>query len=363
MDERVFRVQFGEPIPTWDGVHRLPISGHVGPECKDSATVHRINSAYMDISEQPQMLRHWLAGGIQTAILFSSICLLFSIALMAGHFPRVTGTPRYFNALMCFGFGIGFLYFACKFGRDEMFSLTRRPIRFNRLEKKIFALRRRRFLSPAEKGDITWEIPWDDEAFFCIHKGPRNSEHANTYHIRCYQVDEAGNVVRGFAMGREWKDLDGLNDLLCQWNYWCQYMNEGPSNLPQPLLFLTEKEDLFESFLYCMYEEGFALSANQRIILLPFIAWMTFHRVVALWTCREPIWPPEVEKLSVVEDNDVYRQPAGVTPIGWAKTAQAHQTQVYPLDPRQPTLHWSGEPDGFKNAELWRAEVAPGNQY
>ena len=361
MDERVFRAQAGKPIPLWDSMHRLPISGCVGPECKDSATVHRINSIYMDVSEQPHMMRQWLAGGIQTAIFFGAICLAFSIALVANHFPLITGPGRYFAASISFFPALGFFYFACKFGRDEMFSLMRRPIRFNRQDQKIFALRRRRFFSSSDKGDVTWEIAWNDQAFFCIHRGPKNSEHANTYHIRCYEMDEAGNVVRGFAIGREWKDLDGVNDLLCQWNYWCQYMNDGPSNLPQPLLFLSDKESLFESFLYCMYEEGFALSASQRIILLPFIAWMTFHRVIALWTCREPIWPSEVEKVSIVENNDAYRQPAGDTPIGWAETTQAHQTKAYPLDPRQPTLRWSGEPDGFKNAERWTAEVAPGN--
>lgn len=361
MDERVFRVQLGKPIPTWDRAHRLPILGCVGPECRDSATVHGINSTYMQVSEQPQMMRQWLAGGIQTAIFFGTVCLAFSIAIIANHFPYVSGPERFIDASICFFPAMGFFYVACKFGLDEMFSLTRRPIRLNRLEKKVFALRHRRFFSATKNGDVAWEIPWNDEAFFCIHRGPPNSEHANTYHIRCYQVDQTGNVARGFAIGREWKDLDGLNDLLCQWNYWCQYMNEGPSNLPQPLLFLAEKEDLFESFLYCMYEQGFAVSANQRIILLPFIAWMTFHRVLALWTCREPIWPLEVEKVSVVENNDVYRQPAGDTPIGWAKTTQAHQTKSYPLDPRQPTLHWNGEQDSFKNAELWMAEVAPGN--
>lgn len=362
MDERVFRLKIGEPIPTWDRMHRLPISGCVGPECKDSGTVHRINSTYMDVTDQPHIMRHWLAGAIQTAILFSLALLAFSIALVVGHFPAVTGPGRYFDASICFFPAMGFLYVAFKFGRDEMFSLTRRPIRFNRLEKKIFAVRRRRFFSSPEQGDVTWEVSWNAESFFCIHKGPKNTEHSESYHIRYYQIDAAGNVIRGFSLGREWKDLDGLDDLLCQWNYWCQYMNDGPSDLPKPLLFLAEKEDLFESFLYCMYETGFGLSARLRVVLLPFFCWMTLHRVLALWTCRPPIWPAEIEQVSVVSDNDIYRQPTGLTPVGWAKTSQANLTEAYPSDPRRPTLHWTGEKDGLKNAALWSVEVGPGSK-
>ena len=361
MDERVFRIKSGEPVPSWDLAHRLPISGHVGPECKDSATVYKVNSTYMDVSEQPHMMRQWLAGAIQVAAVFSLMFFAFSIAMMAGYFPLIKGFSLYFITSLGMIPSAGFAYFASKFGRDEMFSLTRRPIRFNRAEKKIYAVRHRRFFFSANEGDITWEIPWNEDAFFCIHRGPQNSEHEDSYHIRWYEIDKDGNVVKGFAIGREWQDLDGMNDLLCQWNYWCQYMNDGPSELPQPLLFLTEKENLFESFLYCMYEVGFGWSAKARIPFLPFFCWMTIHRVASMWTCRLPVWPAEIEKVSVVSDKDVYRQPSGETPIGWAQTSQAHLTGAYPLDPRRPTPHWRGETDGLKNAARWAGSVAPGN--
>lgn len=55
------------------------------------------------------------------------------------------------------------------------------------------------------------------------------------------------------------------------------------------------------------------------------------------------------------------QQPIGDMPVGWAATSQAHKTQTYPLDPRSKTPNWHGEEDSFKNAELWRAEIAPGN--
>lgn len=111
--------------------------------------------------------------------------------------------------LICNGF---FCLFKMEIWTRRVFSLTRCPIRFNRARKKIYAIRRRRFFSAVQMGNITWEVPWNEDAiFFCIHKGPQNTEHHNTYHIRYYEVDKNGNVVQGFALGREWQDLDGMS--------------------------------------------------------------------------------------------------------------------------------------------------------
>ncbi|MYN17114.1 hypothetical protein GTP81_10160 [Rugamonas sp. FT107W] len=361
MDERVFKVKVGVPIPEWDSRHRLPIAGFVGPECKDSGTIFRINSTYMDVSEQPHMMRQWLAGGILTAIAFSIIFFWFFVFVVFFSPQKLREGGHVFFAIQLAVSAIGFAYFSFKFGRDEIFSLTRRPIRFNRVEKKIYAVRRRKFFSAAVDGDVIWEVPWSENTIFCVHSGRKNSADEDTYHIRCYELDAKGNVIRGFAIGREWDELDGMNDLLCQWNYWCWYMNEGPSELPQPLLFLSEHEGFFESFLYCMYEVSFGLAASLRIFLLPFFAWMAIHRILALWTCRPPVWPKNVERVSLVEKDDPFLQPTGGTPVGWAQTSQAHRTNSYPSDPRRKIPDWTGIKDGFKNAKQWQAEVAPRN--
>lgn len=361
MDERIFGVKIGFPIPFWDANHRLPRSGCVGPECKDSATIYRINSIFMDVTEQPHMMRQWVAGGVLTAFFFSIAFFVFLIYVIADSDGSDLDTWSIIIIAELSAAVIGFAYVAFKFGRDEIFSLTTRPIRFNRFEQKIYAVRRRRFFADQHDGDVVWEVPWDDKAIFCVHRGKENSDHSDSYHIRCYQLDDNGMVLRGFAIGREWQELDGLNDLLCQWNYWCAFMNEGPSLLPKPLIFLTDRETIFESFLYCMYEVGFGLSARLRIILFPFFCWMTILRVFSLWTCRAPKWPTEITKVSQVSGNDPYREPTGTTPVGWAATLQAHQNDSYPTDPRSPVFGWKGDDDGLENAKRWESEVAPRN--
>jgi hypothetical protein len=361
MDERIFRVKIGHPIPDWDFKHRLGINRPVAPECKDSATTHRINSNFMDVSEQPHMSRQWVAAGTLIAINFFAVCVGFCLFFYGMGDKLESEFWLKFSTFMVICGAFGFGYVACKYGRDELFSLTRRPIRFHRVKKKIYAIRRRRFFSSASMGDITWEVPWSEHSIFCIHRGPQNSEHESTYHIRYYEVDKNNDVVRGFAIGREWHDIDGMNDLLCQWNYWCWYTNNGPQDLPKPLLFLTEKESLYESFLYCMYDFGFSLHPTIRKIMLPYFSGVTLIRLAALWTCRAPIWPSEIKKISQVGDADPYNQPAGNMPIGWAETLKAHVDKTYPSDPRCCIPDWTGEPDAMKNAHLWMGERSPQN--
>ena len=138
-------------------------------------------------------------------------------------------------------------------------------------------------------------------------------------------------------------------------------MNRGPAKIPKPLLFLSEREGILESFLYCMYEVGFGVSPKVRIMFFPMFCCLTMLRVLTLWTCREPIWPPHVQKISQVQAPDPYLQPAGDTPVGWAKTSQAHKSALYPSDPRCKVPDWHGEADGFKNAKHWQGKTAPNN--
>ncbi|NUT63800.1 DUF6708 domain-containing protein [Herbaspirillum sp. C9C3] len=353
MDERIFQFKAGRPIPEWDLKHRLSINNPVGPECKDTSTIFRINSTFMDVTDQPFRERQWLAGGVLVSCL-GVVGGMWSYYLTRVLYPDAGGI---LGDLYCLVITFLFGYFAFRHGRDEFFSLKRRPIRFNRKEKKIYAIRRRRFFAKPGQGDITWEVPWDENAIFCIHRGYSN--HRNTYHIRHYEVDEEGNVVRAFAIGREWEQKENLQGLLSQWNYWCWYMNRGPEDLPKPPLFFCERESAMESFLFCLYDFGASASAAYRIAMMPFILLLTSHRLMALWTCRDPIWPAAVEKVSVVRPGDPYDEPSRSTPVGWGDTLLAIERNEYPYDPQKEVNEWLGEKDPAVNALLWSEDAPP----
>ena len=353
MDERVFRAKVGSPMPAWDAAHRLPLTGNVGPEIADSGTVFRVNSTFMDVSDQTHMIRQWYAGGALFACVMAVLFSYGAIVILFTHPPRrpdvwATAATAVFVLSLLFFFGV-----AIRLGRDEFFWLTRRPIRFNRGAQKIYAIRHRRYRNAAVAGDICWEIPWDERSVFCVHRGPAKLDLGEHFHIRCYQLDEKDNVLRAFAVGREWQGIDGMRDLLAQWNYWCAYMNNGPEGLPPPLLYLAEYEDVGESFLCCLYELGLKLGPAIRAIFSPFAAALTSPRLISMWTCRDPVWPKGVLEVSAVRTGDAHAQPIGGTPVGWAETARARAAGRYPLAPHCISVEWSGEADPIINAQRW----------
>lgn len=356
MDERAFPYKAGQPIPAWDLLHRLPTMAPVGPDCQDTATLFRMNSTFMDVTDQPYMIRQMLAGGVLVAIY--GVCTYLRLGFHLSSLERDHLAAGLVNVwLLLFVAVTTFAYLGIKFGRDEFFALKRRPIRFNRKEQKIYTIRRRRFFSKPGEGDVTWEVPWNAQSIFCIHKS--NKSRDNAYHIRHYEVDDNGNVVRAFAIGRQWDGRENVQGLLAQWNYWCAYMNHGPENLPSPPLFFSENEDARESFLFCRYSFGFQTTSFTRTLLMPLIVPLTAFRLIALWTCRDPIWPEAVQAVSAIAAGDRYDEPRGRTAIGWAETGVSAECDEWPFAPSAATTHWQGEMDAATNAGIWTKDTAP----
>ncbi|WP_082507614.1 DUF6708 domain-containing protein [Duganella sp. Root336D2] len=359
MDERVFPQKRGYPIPEWNMNHRLPLDIKVGPLCADDGTVFRINSKYMDVCDQPFCSRQWAVGGFFIALMGTGAAFFFSMTPVLQNWLAsgdISGSIQIFAIFLPAALGFGYLTFHV--GRDEFFSLTRRTIRFHRQEKKLFLIRRRRFLAKPGAGDICWEVPWSDRTIFCVHKGKMNG--FNNYQIMGYVLDEAGLVERAFAIGKDWLGDLGLEYLLAQWNYYCTYMNDGPENLPSPMLYLSEKEDIRESFLHCVYEIDHSAGIVFRTIFMPAFLGLTFFRILSLSTCRAPIWPANVERLCSLDAGEIHAQPTGTTPIGWAATVHAKRRNEYPHFPRMEIIGWSGKSES-RNAELWAEDTSPLN--
>ena len=356
MDERVFLYTTGVPVPEWDLRHRLPIYRPVGPVCQDTATIFRINSTFMDVTDQPYMGRQ--ATAIVTLFLVLVAVTVIGIIGLVIHVtkPEIDGFTMSFFGLL-FTFMSGFAYAAWRLGRDEFFSLKRRPIRFNRKQNKIYAVRRRRFFAKAGEGDVTWEAPWNERSIFCVHR--RKADGGASYHIRHYTVDHQGNVLRAFAIGRVWHGDSTLPGLLSQWNYWCEYMNHGPERLPKPALFMSEKETVSESFLFCMYALCGDDGIVARILLMPLILLLAAVRSLSMWTCRDPVWPKAVDAVSVIAPDDRFDQPSGDTPVGWGQTAVAREGGAWPREEMRKEEQWHGMQDVMQNGLLWAEASAP----
>ena len=353
MDERVFHAKVGHAIPEWDYRHRLPISGCIGPELRDSGTIFRINSTFMDVSDQPHMIRHWLACASLIACL-SMLIFLYAATTVLIIYPPTHGDAVDIAMVALVTLSpIFFGFITVKLGREEFFSLTRRPIRFNRKNKKIYAIRKREHTGGHITGDICCEVPWGQESMFCVHKGPAKLGLHEHYHIRCYRLDAAGNVLSSFALGREWQGTAGMRDLLAQWNYWCDYMNIGPEKLPRPLLYLSEYEDLSEAISYCGYGTGSDMGKGVRTFYAPFAIFLSIFRMISMSTCRQPVWPDEVLDVSRVAISDPYDEPKSTTPVGWVATEKA-LVGLYLQTPFGINYEWNGDSDPIANAQRWQ---------
>jgi hypothetical protein len=350
MDERLMKNCIGKPVPEWDIAHRLPVDQAIGPDIQDASGIFKINSLYMDVIEPSLLERQWFATAIPIGL--AGICVgPYIYWLTEIRYPYSASTLGDIFALCI---SLSFAAIVWKFGRDLFFALRRRPVRFHRGERKLYAIRKRRFFARPGQGDVVWEAPWSRESIFCLHR--EVSTFGELFHIRHYTVDDHGNVTRVFSIGREWMPASEVELALAQWNYWCKYMNEGPADLPKPMLFHTEDETPRESFLFSLYGLGLRAPVIWRIVTMPIVLVFTVLRILANATCRDPVWPEAIQRNCTVSPDDPYAEPRPGTPVGWGDTVLAQQRGEYPNDPKARMKGWFGEQDGERHAATWLKE-------
>ncbi len=348
MDERVMRKCIGKRVPEWDLTHRLPINRSVGPDVQDFGSTFSTNSKFMDVIEPSFLEKQWFITGVVLAFLFigtGPYIYSFTHADPAPAFWMIV-----FNVLALVPVAL-FGSIVWKLGRGLFFGLRYRPIRFHRETRKLYAMRARRFFAKPGQGDVIWEAPWTEDSIFCLHR--EDTSFGTIFHIRHYTVDDHGNVTRVFSIGREWTGTRQVEMALAQWNYWCAYMNDGPNGLPKPMLFHTQRETLRESFLFSMYSFGMRAPVFVRLLMMPLILVFTVMRIMANATCRDPVWPDAIERISAIDSGDPYAEPRRGTPVGWGDTVLAQQRGEYPNDPKARAEGWAGEPDGRVHATTW----------
>jgi hypothetical protein len=317
-----------------------------GPEIKDFGTIFCIGSAFSDVVEPSFLERQWSVTGVVVALLFmGSGPYVYYFTHSNGGSGDLTMNCLALVAVLLFG------TIVWKLGRGLFFGLRYQPIRFHRETRKLYAIRARRFFAKPGEGDVVWEAPWTEESIFCLHREVTPFE--TVFHIRHYTVDDEGKVTRVFSIGREWKGESEIRLALAQWNYWCKYMNDGPSDLPKPMLFHTQHETPRESFLFSLYSFGMSAPVFMRLLAMPAVLVFTLMRMLANATCRDPIWPEAIVNISSIQSHDPYAEPRAGTPVGWAQTILAQQRGEYPEDSNARVEGWTGEPDGRQHAAAW----------
>ncbi|NUA25225.1 DUF6708 domain-containing protein [Cupriavidus basilensis] len=342
-DERTpfyFR-QKGKPLGRWELEHRLFIDKPASEDVMECGNVYRIDSTCLEITDESQTRMQ----NVGMLCMICSVATLFCLAqaIMFLYFPFYHPAEVMARKGNWFGVIFGTIFCTSAAGffgllafdpmRRNLFTLKRRPIRLNRKTRCIYAMR-------TKDRDGMWEVPWSEDEFFCVgHRRMGGLSRAyDMYDIRHYQLDAQGNVVRAFVLG---KFVFTLDQAYAQWEYYRRYMQDGPTNLPEPYRFWAVRETFWEGYKICAGGKSSGLFLNLTdVIFAPFALLDAFARWLVLVTCSNPVWPPEIEAACKPEPNDPYARPYADDYIGVpggpeSKPSREDLARVWELEPQR----------------------------
>ena len=184
--------------------------------------------------------------------------------------------------------------------RFDVFRSTHYPIRLNRKTRQVHVFRPR---------DKVLTTSWDD-LFVCVMENDMPL-FDKSFDIRAHVLDEDGETVRDtFTLGYAY--MGDKESILQLWEYIRRYMEE--TNGVEENYKLTE---------LCLPIDGrregvafgilrtFAPAANRpipQLLLSPIAALIILGRWFAMYTCKVPRWPEEVEAACQVDPDDPYQK-------------------------------------------------------
>ncbi|WP_143136389.1 DUF6708 domain-containing protein [Burkholderia ubonensis] len=174
----------------------------------------------------------------------------------------------------------------------EFFSYSYFPIRFNRQTRMIHVFRHN-----GRNGVLS--VPWD-QVYFHIGKGEVNRDLTD---IRGHVMD-GDNVIDTFAVGHFFgRDEQPVRQI---WKFIVVYMEQGPQALPKDMVIGTSTS---RSWTNCFL---WAKSYCDIFLPIPLVNWVatalvTCMRWLVMQSCKDPVWPAEIEATSAIEPNDPYQ--------------------------------------------------------
>ncbi|KPC54142.1 DUF6708 domain-containing protein [Amantichitinum ursilacus] len=303
-----------------------------------NGSLYCLNSTWMEVIDQSHTERKDMA--FRTAVcvlglvmfLYASF-LMFPAFIYAFRGLNTDGNPypewsndiygAFIGLPMCLAATLFFAWVLKKCIGLSIFYFTRLPVRLNRHTRSIYVFR-----NNGPKG--TWTVPWDAEnVHFCIHAAAnRNAaEIFQSYDLRGFVLDEQGRIAQGFTIGKGFMTVQEARE---NWAYYLRFMDDGPRTLRLPHAYWSKHErySLAEIFATCRnFKMGTLISHSLLgLIELPFTLIMYFpFLTISLWTCKEPIWPQEIEDACPPNAEDPFQRPLPNEPVGQAYAVARHK--------------------------------------
>ena len=194
------------------------------------------------------------------------------------------------------------VYFA-KIALTDLFQYTYSPVRFNRKTRKVY------FFQSNKPGGVV-AVPWGDEkVFFHIGKIPGG---LNFVILRCHLLDDEGLITHTFTVGHRWGHENAIRE---EWALIRRYMEEGPEKAFDNEFDRVITLSTWPTWRNCYLMACLAMGRDLirmvyiRYLLFPIYGLITLCRYLALLTCQEPVFPPEVEAECAIAPNDPYNLP------------------------------------------------------
>lgn len=282
----------------------------------------RINSTYIDWIDPAYAGR----GMFNTAMLLVVYTLFALCFILDFVFVVLTGDPLLLVFLLVIVPALIFFWRICL--RYEFGTYTHYPIRLNRKTRKIHVFRH-----PRKGGLLT--VPWD-EVFFHVGDNGGYSQEKFLHNIRG-QILDGDNVIDTFSLGH---DAERMQELYDRWEFIKRYMDEGPEAVASDPLDEYVELSVSSGWNNCLLMSIWNCDADtvsKRFWRAPFIYWFAATRWLIFKTCKEPVFPPEVEAESTVapDDPNIWPIPAhtnqfDVTVPGVAKRSRERMRQTRP---------------------------------
>lgn len=252
---------------------------------KDLFSVVKMNNRYLELVDR------WYAHkGYSLIYAFGMLVLFFftSIALLLATVDKEeSGAWIVLMGMLVILSPLG--YIGYKYLRLESFQKTYYPVRFDRVEHKVYAiLPRGKFVSEN----------WDD-LFFYIEANniPFSSE--DYYEIKAHVLaEDKETVLETFSLGYPaWGDE---NDAYAIWEFIRKYMEEpaGYKENSKLIDICMPIDNKREGFLFCIFRAMLLTSINPvlQLITSPFMAVLAWCRLFAVYTSKTPKWPSYVKE-------------------------------------------------------------------
>ncbi|MCL1825996.1 MAG: hypothetical protein FWG26_08705 [Betaproteobacteria bacterium] len=296
----------GRPIKVEEKLNRLPQGKpSLIPVAWPQLSVIRMNSTYLECTNYHFGDKGFITMGGFWMLPIALSVPIFCLFALFNDWSSATGSNFAGLLFACSG-GIfmftpllALVIFVLKL---ENFTLTHFPMRFNRKTRMVHV-----FLE-SEKGKIL-SIPWDDVFFTCSTFGGLKIFGGGGCSVVGFKMSEDGETVEEAFELADRNAWDSEYRFL-QWEFVRQYM-EGDEAKLRELANMVDyvqdvaehRETLYASFMRTLaqYSGGYI---HFMIISFPIVLLVTLGRQIAMWTCKIPRWPAEIEATCQYPAND-----------------------------------------------------------